>query len=271
MAKVDFDYLSKKYKVDEKFQDMLKQKDYRNIMHKVFDVNANEINEKVGERSRAKWVRALEKPTLPPTKYVLPSLRSVIPTRETVYQRAFEKSKTVADNMRETLTGKLRQTIAEFEGKHRVRTFVKQRIHPTLEDEIEGKIRRFFKGYTKKDPSVGMPSNVHTIAVTELRGAINNAKNTVARQIKEHNPQIPLKKRWIHNPHLSKEPENIRIGHARINGVAIKFDDMFVVPSYRRIGGVAIKVGSDLMEHPHDINAPAEQVIGCHCDCEYFV
>jgi hypothetical protein len=271
MAKVDFDYLRKKYKTDEKLQQMLQDKEYRGIMERVFDVNIHEIQQQVGERSRIKWQQILEKPSLPPVKYEVPSLRSVIPTREQVYQVAFQKSKTVTENMRGALTVKLRNTIREFEAKKRVKTYVKQRIHPDLEENMEEKLRDFFRNYTHKDPRVGMPSNVHAIAVTELRGAINNAKRAVADQIKSMNPQLAMKKRWIHNPQLSMEPENIRIGHARMNGKTILFEKQFLVPIYRWVGSKAIKVGETYMDGPHDPNAPAEQNCSCHCDCEYFV
>jgi len=271
MSEVDFNYLSKKYGIDEKFQAMLKDKDYRNIMQNIFDVNIKDIHEKAGEKSRARWDEAMKKPSMPPVKYHLPDLQDLLPERELVYAKAFERASSVSAKIRIELANRLREIIAGFEPKHKTKTYLNKRINPKLEDEVEENIRDFFRGYTKKDPETNMPPNVYTIAVTEVRSAINNGKAAIASRVKELNPQLPVKKRWIHNPHLSKNREDIRIGHAMTNGKVIRIEELFKVPIYRKIKGVARKVGEGWMNHPHDQEAPAEQIVNCHCDIEYFI
>jgi len=271
MGKMDLDYLAEKYKVDERLRGMLKQKKYRDIMTTVFDVNIQELNEKVGVRSREKWRGMIDKPSIPPAKYKLPKVQDIIPTRQAVYNRAFQRASSVSNRIRGDLGKKLRKTVAEFEGKHRVKAFLKGKINPKLEEQMTKQMTRFFSSYTKKHPRAKRPANVQALAVTELRSSINNAKASVARKVKEMNPELQVKKTWRHNAHLSLSRKNIRVGHQEKDGETLLLEDRFTVPIYREVGGIQVPVGSTEMLHPHDPSAPAVQIVSCHCDIEYSI
>jgi hypothetical protein len=271
MAKTDFDYLNKKYGADKKFQEMLQSKDYRNILKTVFKVNVQEISEKTGTTSREIWKQGLEKAGVPTRKYIVPELLDMITPKTIIEAKANESVDGISGNLRTSLTQKLRDTMNEFEGKHREKTYLKKRINPKLEDEFEDKIKRTFRSYVKRDEILGMPSNIHAIAVTELRSAISNAKQNIAQRMKEQNPELAIKKRWIHNPHLSKDPKNIRPGHRATNNKVVPLHVAFIIPVYKSIDSRNYKIGEVAMMYPHDPYAPADQVISCHCDCEYEV
>ena len=268
------EYFRKKYKADELLQQMLKKKNYRDIMVKIFDVNIEELQKKTGQRSHANWKDAFEKATktgkIPRRKYVLPEYWQVAPTKEQIRARSQGQVRGIANVLRLRLTSDLRQKIIDHKATHKEPTYIKKRVSGKLEGEFERTIKDTFRAYSQKDPILGVPSNVHIIAVTELRTAISTIKSRMAHAIQDANPGTKLKKRWVHNPHLSKKPEYIRFGHRKINGNTIMLGDLFDVPLYRKFQGRQILVETTKMSNPHDFTAPPSQICGCHCDCEYF-
>lgn len=271
MAVAELEYFRKKYKADEMLQDMIKQGDYRNIMRRVFSVNTEALSQRSAVRSVENWRKILSRPTMPQRKYVIPEIVSIMPTREEFNARSVAQVDGISGTLRTALTEKLRDSVNTFVSRFKEPTYVRRRISSNLEKEFEQNIRSVFTSYIKKDPRVEMPGNVHTIAVTEVRTAIGFMKERVAQKIRQENPGISPKKTWIHNPGLSKKPEYIRPGHAAVHKKTIGIDEYFNVPVYISIGGRKTRIGMTQMRHPHDVNADADQVIGCHCDCEYSV
>ena len=252
-------------------QDMLKQKRYQDMAQEMFHLNISDINLKVGQRSVQNWGRILSKPSMPQRKYIIPEYSEMIPTKHEVKTRSRGQVQEISNTLRIALTDKLREAVNTFKERHKEPTIIKKKINGKLEREFEEGIRDVFHSYTKKNPSFGMPSNVHAIAITELRTSIETIKKRVAASIRDANPGLAPKKRWKHNAHLSKNPENIREGHRMINGKTIGMDEYFDVPLFIKVEGMNWRVGSTPMLHPHDINAPASQVISCHCECEYLI
>lgn len=271
MGKADIDFLARKYDVDTQLREALKKKEYRDVMERVFDINIKDLSEKVGARSKQNWEKMLDKPSIPKQKVRLPSVADIIPSKKAIFDRAFQRSTSVAKKVRGPLAGKLRDTIAKFEKKTGTKAFLRNKINPKLEAEMSKQITGFFKAYTRKKPRAKVPPNIQTLAVTELRVSIDNSKRVVAEKVKALNPELQITKTWIHNAKLSKEPDNIRIGHQIISGTTIPLEEMFDVPIYKRIGGIPVKVGETKMRHPHDVDAPAVQVVSCHCDTRYNV
>ena len=269
MAKTDFGYFQKKYKVDQELQGMLKNKEYRNIMTNIFEVNLEEMSAKTGSRSKKKWTEEFEKPQFKQRKYIVPEFQEIVPSRMEIRSRSRGQVQGISNTLRIQLTANLREKINSFKSRFKEPTYMKRRVSGRLEAEMQKEISETFKNYTKRDPVLGVPSNVRVIAVTELRTAVSTIKSRTAHAIQSQNPMLKLKKVWIHNPHLSKNTANIRIGHAEINGTKKLIDEYFDVPLYKVIVGIPLKIGSNKMMNPHDLSAPPSQVIGCHCDIEY--
>jgi hypothetical protein len=269
MAKTDFDYFKRKYQTDAELQRMLKDKDYRNIAENIFGDNIEKMTRKTGVRSEENWKEEFQKPQFKERKYVIPKFQEVAPTKNEIKSRARVSVQGISNTLRIGLTENLREKINSFKSRFKEQTYIKRRINPSLESEMQREIKETFENYTKKDPAFGVPKNIRAIAVTELRTAVSNIKSRVAHAIESMNPTLKLKKRWIHNPHLSKDPRNIRIGHAKINGTRKLLQEYFDVPLYKVIVGIPIHIQTDKMMQPHDLNAPASQVINCHCDVEY--
>lgn len=270
MSKASLDYLRKKYHVDEMFQEMIKQKQYRNILTEILHVNIEDVAPKIAQRSIRNWGKAISEP-VPKRTYIMPEYVQVIPTREDIRARSRGQTDGISNNLRMALTEKLREKVNTFLGWHKEQTYLKKRINGKLESEFEDEVRQTMHNYIRRDPSFGMPSNIHAIAVTELRTAISNIKRNVADRIREDNPGIMPKKTWIHNAHLSKDIKNIRPGHKKMNGNVIPMDAVFDVPVIVKIGGTNFQIGTVPMAGPHDPNAPIDQLVSCHCDLEYTI
>lgn len=95
------------------------------------------------------------------------------------------------------------------------------------------------------------------IARTERGKAINQGRMEAWRQAanKFGFPLSEIRKEWIYTAR-SREPR----------------------PYHRALGGVVVQgletpfsVGGVLMQCPHDVGAPAEEVINCMCECRFFV
>ena len=205
----------------------------------------------------------------------LPNVADVLPKRSVFLKKGADRGTLLADTLRDKLTKNLRDSMLEFETKTGRPGYVKLtgpsrgRISEDFVDLFEGKIRETFEGYTKVDPSIGVPRNVRAIAITETRGTVNEIKHDYFDRLADKNPGIQVRKRWKHNPQLSeKEP---RPGHHLMNGKEIAIDDMFEVPEFVKMGKKWEETGGiTLMSHPHDPHAGPEEVISCHCDCDYI-
>jgi hypothetical protein len=140
-------------------------------------------------------------------------------------------------------------------------------INPKLINEFESHIKDVFANYTKRDKTLGIPSNIHNIAVTEFRSNIEDVKKTYMNKVIQKNPEVEIKKTWKQNKQLS----NIfRRSHNAVNGKTIPINIKFIVPIFSHVGGRWHKTGElILMDRPHDQNAPLNQIIGCNCELIY--
>ena len=201
-------------------------------------------------------------------------MEDTLPKRAVSVRKAAEKGELIRDTLRDSLTKSLRSSLEEFPITTGTPSFITRRgakagrISPALITEFEKKITQNFKGYTKRDKTFGMPSNIHTIAVTEARGTINEIKHEYVERFSDTNPNLTVKKKWIQNRSLSKK---YRKGHSVVNGRTVLFNEFFKVPVYKSKRGVEVKTGEVWMRYPHDPNAPANQVIGCNCDYDVFI
>lgn len=267
MAKIHIDRLKKKYK-------NIKGDTYQEIVSKIIDQNTTNINNKISRLNKAEWEKGLKKITTKEKRFVLPDITDVLPARTIQARKTAEKGKLITQTLHDRLTKNLRNAITDFSIRTGQPAFIKRRgvtagrINPDLIKEFEKNITQTFKTYTKRDKILGVPKNIHSIAVTEVRSSISEIKDKYTEKIIEKNPDVQAQKKWIHNKSLSHEP---RKGHMQINGQTVKYNELFKVPRYKIIKGKKTLVGHTMMKHPHDPNAPLDQIVSCNCDTDIII
>lgn len=271
MASDHFKRLSKKYGKEN-----ITGKKYRTLMEELIEKNSKAVTGRLAKMNQDQWKDALKRITPKEKRFVLPDVRSVIPTDSFFVNKAAENGKLLTDNLRQSLNKDLRDTLTTFTEKTGEQNFIARRgrtagqINPKLIDQFEQKITNTFKTYTKKDPKYGVPSNVRDIAVTEMNSTVNNLKANYMNQAIESNPDLISSKKWLHHPERSKKRP--RKGHSIVGSQKPRpFDKPFKVPNYRDIGGRQVRVGYVWMDYPHDPNAPLDQKVNCHCEVTYFI
>lgn len=245
---------------------------YRTLMDHIIQQNAESLYRAVGRLKVAKFRTHAQSRLGSQFKAVaLPDVTEVIPKQSVFIRKGAEQGKLMADDLRRKLSDDLRQLMLEHRSKTGLPTYVRRRgekkgrVSEELAKEFEAKIRSTFAGWTQRDPEIGVPPNVRTIAVTETQAAVNEVKAAYFHRMAAKNPEAQALKRWKHNPHRSKEP---REGHAEVDGKTIPIDELFDVPRYDAEGNLVAVVR---MDHPHDPNGAAEDVINCHCDVDYLM
>lgn len=266
--KVHLDRLKKRYK-----DIPIQGETYSEIVKNILLQNNENVSNKMARMSNKKWESLAKKIGTKEKRLVLPDLTEIVPPRALSVLKAAENGEMIRETLRDNLTRDLRQSLDEFsamgkEGYVRARGQTAGRINPQLVKDFESRIQNTFSTYTKKDKALGMPENVHRIAVTEVRSAINNTKNLYTQKMLEKNPDIEARKKWIHNKALSKE---LRRGHMQMNNKTVGINELFKVPNYKKIKGALRLTGHNMMKHPHDPDAPADQVIQCNCDYDIIV
>ena len=270
MAKIHLDRLEKKYG-----KDLLIGKDYKELMKVIITQNSENISQRIARLNKGHWDQANKKIKAVEKRFVIPDVSEVLPADAIHIRKGAERGMLLSDELRGSLTKNLKETLSQFTPKTKEATYIRRRgiyagtINPKLVKDFEKKIKETFTNYVKKDPKYGVPGNIREIAVTEVNSTVNNIKHSYMTQMLEKNKNVMVMKDWLHYPNRSKEP---RIGHSIVaKQKGKKFTEPFHVPLYRKKGKRWIRVGFDLMQHPHDPYASAEQVISCHCDVQYRV
>jgi len=265
MAKTYLDRLKRRYKdvvaKGTKAVDILKQ---------VLDKNLSDIQDGVFDNMDSKWKKFVNKfKKKSDIDLSLPSKEDITEIRSVQLIKNQENGRAISQRLKEQLTDELRKAVSKFDEDTIISERGKGRINPRLIDQFEKQITKTFEGYTKKDKKFNMPKNVHTIAVTEIRGSINSMKDRYVQKIIDENPDVEVKKKWIHNIRLSKVP---RRGHIQVSKKrAIAYNDFFDVPLYLERQGRLVRVGSHKMRYPHDPTAPITQTANCNCDYDVIV
>lgn len=255
-----------KNKIDKKY----KEGNYSSIVSQIIDNNNQKVQKKIYNISEERWKYFDDKyrPSRE-TRLVLPKEDEVFPKRGIQIRKVSEKGEKISDSLKKELTSKLRKSLFDEEVPYlKKRGTTAGRINPNLIKNFEKDLRDTFKNYSKKDPKLGVPSNVHSIAVTEVRGLINDTKSTFTQKMISNNPMLVVKKKWIQNRNLAKKP---RRGHSVVDGTTVDFNDFFKVPLYVESNGKFIKIATHLMRYPHDPTTVLEQIIGCNCDYDIIV
>jgi hypothetical protein len=270
MAKVHLDRISKRYGTEG-----WEGKNYQALMKIIIAENTQSITNKVAKINRSGWNSALKKITKKEKRFIIPDIKDVLPKQSVFIRKGAQQGKILTDELRTRLKKDLRKTLNQFTPKTGEAKFIRRRgtkagtTNEKLIGQFEKSISSTFKSYTKKDPKYGMPTNIHSIAVTEMRSSINTIKSQYMAKMLDDNPDLIVHKNWIQNRHLSKVP---RIGHGIVaKRKPIPLNSFYNVPSYKKVGGRWVRAGSDNMLHPHDPDAPADQTVSCSCEEEYVV
>lgn len=268
MAKIHSDYLINKYGSDK-----IKNKRYQRVIQEILLNQQKNISNKISKLESEHWKKALNKISTKEKQFILPDVQEVLPKRSVFIIKSAEKGKMLTDTIKDKLTKDLRNIMTEYKIKGGKTKYIIRGgkktgvISPKIIKEFENKITETFTEYTKKNPKFNMPTNIHAIAVTETRSTINNIKQEYMKELKRKNPDLKIKKQWIHNPSLSKYG---RLGHIKQNGKTINEDEMFAVENWTT-HKKPLYLGITYMTAPHDKNAGAEQVICCNCDVIYYI
>lgn len=248
---------------------------YQELMEKILGHNSLKREKVLGKITKNKWDKALGKITTKEKQFVLPDLSDVIPRKGITLNKAALNGKRISNTLRDQIVNDLKESMTTFTAKTGEQNIVVRRgrtagvINPKVFNSFEEKIKNTFSGYVKSDSRYKMPTNIHTIVVTEIRSNINNTKQQYMEELLKKNRNIEIKKKWIHNRMRSKEP---RKGHIEAgDSPSILFNEKFRVNRYKKKFGRWIWTGIITMDCPHDSKADAEDVINCNCDIKYYV
>src|SRR5271157_481803 len=231
MAKIHVDRLAKNYKIPP---GGWTGAPYRELIKQIIANNSQNIQNKVVRMSKDHWDKALKKIEKKEKRFIMPDVSSTLPQRAVYIRKAAEKGNLIGDTMRDALTKNLKDALNKFTPKTNEPTYLRRRgekagtINPKVIKDFEKNIRATFENYVKKDKILGVPSNVRTIAVTEVRSSVNEIKGQYVHQLLQKNPDLESVKLWIHNRSMSVEP---RRGHQEVavssQKVPLKFNQKF--------------------------------------------
>jgi hypothetical protein len=269
MSKIWIKRLSDKYGMIK--SDEMSGTKYSDLISHIVQHNNGNISRAITRQSKDKWNKALSKISTEEKRFIMPDLSDVFPKRAPHILKSAESGKLISQTLRDNLTANLRESLNQFTPTTGEQTYIKRRgknagqINPKVIEDFKSRITDTFTNYTKKDPKIGIPKNIQAIATTEIRTTVNTTKKIYTDALREKNPELKLRKKWIHHSSLSDTP---RKGHLQLDGKTIDYDDTFTVVQYKKHGNKWIKIGTVQMEHPHDNNGGAEEVINCNCDWE---
>ena len=264
MAKIHIDRIVDRLGIPK---DQVTGQNYQEVMIQVIDKNTKNIQRAVGRLTNSNYEKQIvnlkKKGRLKEKTVLLPSMEEVLPKRSVSVLKAADSGKQITQTLSERMNKSLRDTLKQWQATGKPFEIVSGvnagKINPELINSFEKDIINVFQDYTRRDPSIGVPPNVKGIAITEIRSNIDTVKSEYHKELLRKNVDtMKMTKTWRQNKGLSKVP---RKEHSEIDGVTIPRDELFKVPSPTG--------GFDLMSHPHDPSAPADQVIHCSCDAVY--
>jgi hypothetical protein len=256
MAKVHLDRINKRYGWTGG--------NYRELMGTIIAENTLSISHAVARTSHDIFSKEFHK--LKGTKekiMVLPDITEVVPKRSVFIRKGAERGKLISDSLRDKLAANLREVMNRPEYMTASGQY-SGRLKRKIINDFESEITKTFENYTRKDPSFGVPSNVHAIAVTEIRSTVDQVKAEFMDRFLKKNPEASATKTWIHNSALAKNKRNVRKHHLALNNVTIPVNKNFITHDHDT--GQTI-----IMPYPHHHSLPPEQIISCHCEAVYRI
>jgi len=250
MAKIHVSRLKKRY---GDFTDL------KDLMSKIIDKNSRSITRAVVRQSNENIEKENRRVTDKEKAINLPDLDDVY-NKSVHLRKAGERGKVMTDNLRAKLTQDLRDILKQ-DKYMKTRGTVAGTMKAEAIKEFQDSIKSTFENYTKTDPSIGVPSNIRNISVTEMRSVVNQTKDDYVNQILSKNENVDVYKTWRHNRALSKNP---RKHHQELNGVKLHYNqnfELYDAKNKRRSSA----------PYPHYPALPASEVIGCSCEIVYTI
>lgn len=253
LAKFHLDQLKRKYG--------WKGGRYQDLISQVLAVNSENISRAVGRLSKDHYSRSLRSIKAGARRVILPDVSDALPKRSVFFLKSAERGKLLSDELRDKLTRDLREVVQP--GFIRRRGPKAGTVSPEAIKLLEEKIAKTFAGHIKRAPKYGMPTNIHTIAVTELRINADQMRHDYTQTLIDKNQgKVQVVKTVIKNNNLVREP---RPEHERLAAATrrrpVPFNQDFI---YKTLDGRTI-----ITPHMHHPSMPADQVCGCQCETEY--
>ena len=248
----------------------IKNKKYQQVITDIIADNSESISTQIFIISDRTWKKEAQKlidrKTNRPITLTFPEYKKIIPNKRVFSIKGAESGRMITQTLRNDLNFALRDAISDFEKEG---TRYRGRLRPEIIKKMKSKVKDVFVNYQKKDPRYGVPSNIRNIAVTEVRSSVNMIREKyVEKYLVENKDKIIMKKQWIQNKSMAKEP---RRSHNYINKKIIDFYDFFEFPEYKKVKGRWVKTGKIIiMSRPHDPAGGASENIGCNCEVRYI-
>jgi len=251
MAKIHLDRIKEKFGWSGKnYQDLVTNiltQNRKNIKNNVGRILVRDFRSQASKLEEGKTVQILD-------------LQDVFPKRSVYMLKAAEQGELITDTLRDKLTRRLRQVLSQPEYAQR-RGRNAGLIKENLVSDFQGHVTEIFDGYTKKTKKE-MPTNISTIAKTEVHSAINMVRHEYISALTDKNPDLQMMKVWIHRGSRRKDYA-ARVGHRNLNLIRVPFREDF------RLEGIRGQTYS--VSRPHDDRLPAEESINCGCEIKYVL
>lgn len=239
-------------------------KKYATLMGKIITENQEKIANAVGHLDKRKIEKALKNalPVRAKEKIIKMPLPIDVIRRSNVIRKAADNgqlmSKTRRAEMNDIIKRVLKTKQIETKGG-----LVSKSIHL----EVKKELNKYFANYTKNSPPFGIPKNLHAIAVTETKGAINNMRHEYMKASSDISKKegFAIYKKWRHNASLSLSKGT----QSRPNHIAMARQKAIPMESQFELILLDSKVKVSI-NNPHDSTLPASEVISCNCDVYYF-
>lgn len=220
-------------------------KSYRVLMGKIVKEANKNIAQTVLKYDKKKYEKVAPK-TKRGKKLIMPDVSVIIKNSPTVLKAATQ-GELLANSLREKLRKDIKRTLLKYNI-----TTTNGLINKTILKKMEKQVAKTFASHKKAK----QPNNIKTIATTETMNVINNVRFEYAKAVSKEAKQngFTLKKKWVHNPKLSKEPRPLHITLGETEPIGI--NDWFVIDGKKALT-------------PHDSRLPAEETINCHCELDF--
>lgn len=251
---------------------------YEDLIAEVISFNTRKIQDGLYQEETKRTHETARLRTPEGKRVVLPPLDQVVAPDAVHIRKGADSGKTITDTLRARLSQDLRSALMETRESGKplyVTGEGKQagRMNPEVVKDFEARITKTFSTYCRRTRNRAggfeMPANIKQIAVTEVGSAISELKHGYTKRILALNDHLAAVKVWRHYSGRSKEA---RPHHAAQNGKEVGIDEPFKVALWVKRRGKWQDTGQvTYMQHPHDPQAQASQVISCNCEAEYVL
>lgn len=229
-------------------------KGFSDLMSDILSINFDNIQEHIAFAVDDHFKKYVPKARKEFRTFMLPKIDKEFLKREIYIKKAKERGIEMSNNLRDRLTDNL-HTIMKDPKYVTARGKFSGQLKKDIFKDFENEIKATFEGYTKVDPTIGIPTNIHSIARTEVRSAASRIKGEYVGKMMTDNDLI-VEKTWIHAGSRLFKNYVPRPHHKKLDGITIKFDEDF-------------KIGDYMAPYPHHESLPVGEKANCSCEIKY--